>query len=75
SYQLFYRKHIDSILQNISKENQIKYLNFSSDSLSLERKYFYNSSHMNNRGAKIFSEKIGRLITHLTQYPPQKTLF
>jgi hypothetical protein len=62
SYQISYKNYIDSTLQNISKENDIRYLNFSSDSISFDRKYFYNSSHMNKKGAKLFSEKIGKFI-------------
>ena len=58
----FEKKYIDSILKNISTNEHIQYLNFSNDSLCYDRKFFYNSSHMNKRGSTIFSEKIGNLI-------------
>lgn len=62
TYQASYKKHIDSVLQNISTNENIQYLNFSNDSLCFDRKYFYNSSHMNKRGSTIFSKEIGKLI-------------
>ncbi|WP_417888092.1 DUF1574 family protein [Zunongwangia sp.] len=62
TYQAPYKKHIDTVLTNIAINENIQYLNFSNDSLCYNRKYFYNSSHMNKRGSTKFSEKIGYLI-------------
>jgi hypothetical protein len=62
TYQLPYKKYIDSILSSTSAKEQIRYFNFSTDSLCNDRTYFYNSSHMNKKGVTIFSRKIGNLI-------------
>ena len=56
------KKHINLILEGISKENNINYFNFSKDSLCFRKKYFYNSAHMNKNGVIIFSKKIGNLL-------------
>ena len=61
-YQLTLKNHIDSILTKAAKEKHIKYFNFTKDSLCNDKKYFYNSSHMNKNGTVIFSKKIGELI-------------
>ena len=62
AYQKLNKRHVDDILTNLSSTENIKYLNFSSDSLCLSKEYFYNSMHMNKKGASVFSEKIGNLI-------------
>lgn len=56
------KMRINLILKAISRENSIAYFNFSNDSLCYQKKYFYNSAHMNKKGAVIFSSKIGNLI-------------
>lgn len=50
-------KHIDYYTQ-ISKKYDIPYLDFSNDEISLEKKYFYNSQHLNYKGAELFSKKL-----------------
>lgn len=62
TYQAEYKRHADSLLSNIALKETIPYLNFSKDSLCLNKNYFYNSMHLNKKGATIFSEKIGDLI-------------
>ena len=57
------KKNIDQILKNISKKNNINYFNYSKDSLCQNKKYFYNSAHLNKNGVQLFSKKIGNLIT------------
>uniref|UniRef100_UPI000AE2A8F1 hypothetical protein n=1 Tax=Pseudotamlana agarivorans TaxID=481183 RepID=UPI000AE2A8F1 len=64
TYQEASKNYIDSILISISKREKIKYINFSNDSLCYNRKFFYNSSHMNKRGSTLFSKKIGELINN-----------
>lgn len=62
AYQLLNKKYVDSVLKCISKRNNIDYLNFSNDTLCLDKKYFYNSAHLNKNGATVFSKKIGEII-------------
>jgi hypothetical protein len=62
TYLYEHKKNINLILKGISKENNIDYFNFSKDTMCFDKKYFYNSSHLNKNGATLFSKKIGNLI-------------
>ncbi|MBG6110548.1 hypothetical protein IWX84_001427 [Flavobacterium sp. CG_9.10] len=62
TYQLANKKNVNQLIKNISQKHRIDYFNFSNDSLCLQKKYFYNSAHMNKNGVAIFSRKIGELI-------------
>lgn len=58
-----YIKNRDEIIQiykNISEKYNISFLNYSSDSISLNRDYFYNSQHLNENGAELFTLKMSR---------------
>lgn len=52
------RERIISLYKEIGREYNIPFINFSSDDLSLNKKYFYNSAHLNNEGADLFTEKL-----------------
>ncbi|MEH6535812.1 MAG: hypothetical protein V7719_05420 [Psychroserpens sp.] len=43
----------------ISKTHQIPFLDYSRDSLCYDQSLFYNSQHLNAKGSKLFSEKLG----------------
>jgi hypothetical protein len=58
SYNSYSRKKIDSVLNVVSKENNIKYFNFDKDSLVFSKDNFYNHSHLNYNGANKFSKQI-----------------
>jgi hypothetical protein len=55
------------LLKNLSEENSIPYWDYSADSLCFQTKYLYNSTHLNNTGATIFSERIGNRINDLIE--------
>lgn len=62
NYFRFDKDFINQKLLSFSKFHNIKYQNYLNDSLCLDRKYFYNSQHMNKKGVSIFSKKIAEMI-------------
>ncbi|WP_299888614.1 hypothetical protein [uncultured Lacinutrix sp.] len=52
------RQYVDSLINNIASNYDIDYLNFSRDSLVYNKSNFYNHSHLNYKGAKLFSKSI-----------------
>lgn len=44
--------------RNIAKEYNVEFLDYSSDPVSFDKKYFYNASHLNKTGAEIFTLKL-----------------
>lgn len=61
-YMAFNKKGINKIIRKISMDYEIKYYNFSKDSLCFNKGNFYNSMHMNKVGAGVFSKKIARIL-------------
>jgi hypothetical protein len=60
------REKIFEIYQSISKSEEIPFWDYSKDSISFEKQLFYNSEHLNDFGATIFSKKFSKdLLTHL----------
>lgn len=43
----------------LSMKYKIPFLNYSADTMSFSKKYFYNSTHLNKEGAELFSRKLG----------------
>jgi hypothetical protein len=43
----------------------VYFRDFSVSDLSLDKRYFYNNSHVNSRGARVFSERLGLVIDSL----------
>ena len=64
------REKIVSLYKKYSKKNHIPFYDFSNDSISYQKKYFYNASHMNKTGAELFTKK---LIDSLQKYYYPKT--
>ena len=52
------RGEIISLFESIANKNKIPFLDYSEDSLSYSKKYFYNSQHLNKHGAELFTEKM-----------------
>jgi len=53
--------NFDEIMESfraISKEMQVPFFEYSKDSLSYHRELFYNSQHLNAKGAELFSHKL-----------------
>ncbi|MFR9165329.1 MAG: hypothetical protein ACLVKO_03510 [Dysgonomonas sp.] len=46
-----------NLYKEISKRHKIPFIDYSTDSMSFNKKYFYNSSHMNKIGSQLFSDR------------------
>ena len=57
-YELEYRSYIKTSLEKISNNNNIPFIDYSNDSICLNRDNFYNSSHLNKKGATLFTLKL-----------------
>tara|TARA_R110002096_G_scaffold28336_18_gene85970 strand:+ start:1301 stop:2281 length:981 start_codon:yes stop_codon:yes gene_type:complete len=56
-----YDKDRDKLIDyytHISNKYDIPYLDFSTDEITFDKKYFYNSQHLNSKGAELFSKKL-----------------
>ena len=56
------RNDIIKLYKFYSKKYSIDFYDYSNDSLCYEKKYFYNSNHLNKIGARIFSKKLATKI-------------
>ncbi|WP_316815580.1 hypothetical protein [Pedobacter nyackensis] len=52
------RAEVMAIYSRLSKKYNIPYYDYSTDSLSFDKKYFYNALHMNTTGAELFTSKL-----------------
>ena len=59
------KDQILDIYRSLSMKYKIPYLDYSTDSICYSKTYFYNSSHLNKEGSKIFSRKLGHDLKHL----------
>jgi len=52
------RDEIIDLYKIISNKYSIKFYDYSQDSICLNKKYFYNSMHLNKFGSEIFSRNL-----------------
>ena len=52
------RDSILNLYNEISDEYKIRFIDFSKDSISYKKEYFYNSTHLNKTGANLFTKKL-----------------
>lgn len=52
-----YREQVMDLLKQFSKKYQIPFYDYSNNSISFQKKYFYNAQHLNKNGAKLFSSE------------------
>lgn len=52
------RAKIMELYIKFSKQYQIPFYDFSNDSISYQKKYFYNASHLNKVGSQLFTKKL-----------------
>ena len=52
------REAITNIYEELARKYDLLYLNYSKDKIHLNKKYFYNSMHLNSQGAALFSKKL-----------------
>ena len=60
------RSEVLSSYRAVATNNGAAFLDYSDSPLSLDRSYFYNSQHMNRRGATIFSRALASDLARLT---------
>lgn len=53
------RAEMIAIYQNLAEKYEFPFWDYSSDSLSLDKKYFMDYNHLNKKGMEIFSTRIG----------------
>ena len=52
------RSQIMELYKKFSKQYHIPFYDFSNDSISYQKKYFYNASHLNKVGSQLFTKKL-----------------
>ncbi len=52
------RKQVFAIYDSFARKYQIPFFDYSTDSMSQNKDYFYNSQHLNSNGANIFTRKV-----------------
>ena len=52
------RPQIMELYKKFSKQYHIPFYDFSNDSISYQKKYFYNASHLNKVGSQLFTKKL-----------------
>ena len=52
------RKEVIDVYYKLSKKYNVPFYDYSSDSLSYDKKYFYNAGHMNKTGSELFTHKL-----------------
>ncbi len=52
------RGKVIATYENLSKKFNIPFYDYSNDAISFDKKYFYNASHMNSKGANLFTSKL-----------------
>ena len=55
-------------IKQLVSTNKFDFLDFSKDSMCSQKKYFYNSSHLNKIGATIFSKKLASAIKKMISH-------
>ena len=58
------RAQIMGMYNKFSKEYQIPFYDFSNDSISYHKKYFYNASHLNNSGSQLFTKELINILKY-----------
>lgn len=54
------RKEIMKMYQDYSEEYDVPFLDYSQDSISYHKEFFYNTMHMNRKGSELFTEKLAK---------------
>ena len=52
------RGAVIDLYENLSKKYDIPFYDYSTDSMSYQKKYFYNAEHLNKSGSEIFTNKL-----------------
>lgn len=52
------REEVIRLYESFSEKYAVKFLNYSDDELCFDKKYFFNATHLNKRGAELFTQKL-----------------
>ena len=52
------RKEIIKLYDSVAHQFNIPFINYSSDSMNFQQQYFYDTNHLNSKGADIFTKKL-----------------
>ena len=58
------RGEVLSLYTNYSQKYNIPFYDYSNDAISYQKKYFYNTVHMNKTGAELFTAKLIDTLKH-----------
>jgi hypothetical protein len=61
------KSELIKLCQESTKKYDCQFLDYSKNSLCYEQKYFYNSQHLNRRGAELFSLNLGEKIKSIVR--------
>jgi hypothetical protein len=59
------RSEIFNLYKNLANKYDLEFLDYSKDSLSLNKAFFYNSQHLNKIGSEVFSRKLSEDIRNI----------
>lgn len=59
------RSDVIKIYNDLSEKYKIPFLDFSSDSMNYNKDYFYNASHLNKKGAEVFTSKLADSLKYI----------
>jgi len=63
------REEIFAIYRRLAGKHGVEFLDYSSDPMSLDTTYFYNSQHMNKAGAELFSADVAEKLAQIVDAP------
>ena len=64
------RDEIFSVFAMFSKKYNIPFYDYSNDTISFHKKYFYNASHLNKTGAELFTSKLAQKLKSNNAHHP-----
>ena len=53
-----------NLYSHYSKKYQIPCYDYSNDTICFQKKYFYNASHLNRKGAELFTHQLVNTLQH-----------
>jgi hypothetical protein len=56
------RQEVFALFKSMSERYRVPFLDYSNDPISFDKKYFYNSSHMNRMGAELFTRELAQAL-------------
>jgi hypothetical protein len=65
------RREVFRVFKQLATEFQVPFWDYSNHPLCQQRQYFYNSQHLNAKGAKLFSKDFAHRFADFIQEPVQ----